>query len=175
MRRVGVLAAIASLLLTLSPTTRAAEAVRSGTIVSGTGATGGTPGWGMEGCVGAPTCWAWYMSACDSRLAGQEPATMSAIVDIEDVVDAKPHRVLEVTDGAGLNWGSFRVQFWTETGHPGGQGYCKEIEGSRFNSRYCHHGRDVGYIRCEFVIPYWAKWMTITSSPDNTNIDWTLT
>lgn len=174
MRKLGAVATVAALVLALSPAVRAGEPVRYGTIVSGTGATGGTPGWGMDGCVGAPTCWAWYMSACDSRLAGHDPATMSAIVDIEDVVDAKPDRVLEVSDGAGLNWGHFRVQFWTETGHPGGQGHCREILEGRFTSWNCERSRDYSHARCPTRIPYWAKWMTITSSPDNTEIRWTL-
>lgn len=168
-------AAVASLLLAMPSSVRAGDPLRSGTIVSGTGATGGSPGWGMDGCVGAPTCWAWYMSACDSRLAGQDPATMSSIVDIEEVVDANPDRILEVRDGVGLNWGQFRVQFWTETGHPGGQGACREILEGRLTSWDCQRSRNYSQTRCELRIPYYAHWMTITSSPDNTNIHWTLT
>lgn len=99
---------------------------------------------------------------------------MSSIVDIEEVVDADPTRVLYVRDGQGPNWGRFLVQFWTGTGHPGGQGPCEEIMGSRLTSWDCQRSDDYRENRCELLIPYYAKWMTITSSPDNTNIHWTL-
>ena len=111
---VGVfrLAAVAAVLTALAVTAavrapvRAAEPVRAGTIISGTGATGTSPGWGMDGCVGAPTCRAWFVSGCDARLAGQDPAPMTSIVDIEDVVDANPDRILAVEDGSGAQLGS---------------------------------------------------------------------
>ena len=98
---------------------------------------------------------------------------MSSIVDIEEVVDANPDRVLDVRDGTGLNWGHFTVQFWTGTTHPGAQGPCREILAARSTSWDCRHKGDSD-IRCELRIPYYAEWMTITSSPDNTNIHWTL-
>lgn len=157
----------------LASAVRASEPVRSGTIVSGTGPTGTSPGWGMDGCVGAPNCRSWIVSGCDARLAGQEPAPMAAIVDVGDLADGATPRSLDVKGGVGINWGGFFVQFWTDSkmASPLGE-HCEEIAGTRRTS-WRHCGRLGNH--CVFAIPADARWMTITSTPDNTHINWKLT
>ena len=167
-RRLILIALTAALLAvgpSLSPV-RADGALRSGTIVSGTGQSPANF-WvrGMDGCVGAPACSAWLQSACDPALSGQSPAVHAAIVDVEDLADTE--RVLRVQDGLGLNWGGVMVQFWTGT-NVGSWDYCMEIGGGRSSIR--EYAR-VGY---SLRVPADAKWMTITSNPDNTNVAWTL-
>jgi hypothetical protein len=147
---------------------RAEGPLRSGTIVSGTGESPANF-WvrGMEGCVGAPACSAWLQSACHPALAAQDPAVHASIVDVADLADDVTQRVLDVRDGIGINWGHFIVQFWTGTVLARWH-YCGEIVDRRLTSWQC------GGALCTFRIPSDARWMTITSSPDNTNIRWTL-
>lgn len=153
---------------------RAAGAVRSGSIVSGTGESPVSP-WvrGMEGCVGAATCSAWLQSGCHPALAGQNPGVHASIVDVGTL--AGTERVLTVRGGIPINWGDFMVQFWTPTEALGSAGvWCAEILRSRLTSWECtrypfHHP-----FRCTFRIPSDARWMTISSSPDNVNLNWAL-
>lgn len=163
----AVLATTISLVMML-PSPASASPLRSGSIISGTGQSPANF-WvrGMEGCVGAPACSAWLQSACQPALAGQNPALHASIVDVGDLADNTTSRVLDVRSGIGINWGGFIVQFWTETKIPDPWQYCDEVTRSRLNSWEC------GAL-CTFRIPRDAKWMTITSKPDNTNIDWTL-
>lgn len=168
---IGVLTALAGA-VALSTPGRAGEPLRSGTIISGTGETP-VSFWvrGAEGCVSTPNCSAWLQSGCDPALTGINPGPQSAIVDIEDVVDANPDRTLEVHDRFGINSGDFLVQFWTETGPLGRWDFCEEVLDARVSSWVCER---TDAARCEIRIPYFAKWMTITSSPDNVYLDWEL-
>lgn len=170
----GVLTTLAGP-VALPSAVRADEPVRSGTILSGTGETP-VSFWvrGAEGCVSTPACTAWLQSGCSPALASPDPAAQAAIVDIEEVVDTNPDRVLEVRAGIGVNLGDFLVQFWTGSGPVGTWNFCAEIFEGRKTSWEC---RRAGFVdrTCTLQIPYWAKWMTITSSPDNTDLDWTLT
>ena len=172
MRRLVVLAAMSAMVLTLPTPGRAEETLRSGTILGGTGETPASLYVrGMEGCVGAPTCATWLQSACHPALAGSDPALHAAIVDVGDLADGVTERVLELRRGVGLNWGHFIVQFWYETRLFVWE-WCGEILDRRMSNW------DRGTYRGDvwtFHIPRGAKWMTITSSPDNTNIRWRLT
>jgi hypothetical protein len=169
--RIFLLLVSATALLALGPFASPAAAdapLRSGTIVGGTGETPVSL-WvrGMDGCVGAPTCAAWMQSLCDSRLAGGKVAIHASIVNVGELADAKTERFLKIHPVVGLNWGHFIVQFWTGT-RLGSYEFCAEIMGSRLNSWA------TGGDRAIFRIPEGAQWMTITSSPDNTSIRWTL-
>lgn len=173
--RVLVLVVVATTLLAgiASAPVRAAGAVRSGSIVSGTGETPASP-WirGMEGCVGAPACSAWLQSGCHPALAGQRPGLQASIVDVESLAGKGTYRVLTVQGGVPINWGDFMVQLWTGTEELGTRGvWCTEIVRSRLTSWEC--ARRHPFV-CTFRIPGNARWMTITSSPDNVNINWTL-
>ncbi len=151
---------------------RADASVRSGSIVGGVGETPASLYVrGMEGCVGAPTCAAWLQSACHPALAGADPALHAAIVDVGELADGVTERELELRPGVGLNWGHFIVQFWYETRLFVWE-WCGEILDHRMSDW------DRGTYRGDvwtFAIPRGAKWMTITSSPDNTHIKWRLT
>lgn len=162
----GLLAALASPVAVPSPV-RAEEPVRSGTIVSGTGATP-VNFWvrGMEGCVGAPTCSAWLQSGCEPALAGADPALHASIVDVAEL--AGTERDLDIRGRVGINWGYVIVQFWTDgSENPMAALFCQEVF-----AKPLRWGCDYG---CTVRIPADAKFMTVTSSPDNTNIYWTLT
>ena len=145
---------------------RAEEPVRSGMIVSGTGSSPANF-WvrGMEGCVGAPTCSAWLQSGCEPALAGPDPALHASIVDVAEL--AGTERDFDVRGGLGINWGQVIVQFWTDgSENPMAALYCEELFAAE--SRWdCAHG-------CMVRIPAGAKFMTVSSGPDNTNIHWTL-
>ncbi|HUQ40527.1 MAG TPA: hypothetical protein VM030_10270 [Acidimicrobiales bacterium] len=175
--RILTVAAVAAALAAMPSVARAGEPLRSGTIVSGVGESPVTFGVrGMEGCVGAPTCSAWLQSECSPALAGVDPALHASIVDVGALSDGRTLRSLKArTAVAGINWGSVIVQFWTETGvDSGGWPYpCREIMGSRVTWRSPCFRWGFGD-SCSFKIPASAKWMTITSSPDNTNLAWTL-
>ncbi len=161
----GILSALAAP-VALPSSARASEPLRSGTILSGTGESPGSP-WvrGMEGCVSAPSCSTWLQSGCVPALAGGDPALHASIVDVADFAGGATPRVLDVRNGAGLNWGTVTVQFWTMT-----QYWCAEVLGSRFDTWDCAGYRG----ECHFVMPREAEWMTITSRTDNTSISWTL-
>lgn len=171
---VGVAAAL--LAAVASSPARAAGPSRTGTIVGGIGETPVSL-WvrGADGCVGAPTCAAWLQSACHPDLAEKDPAVHASIVDVESLADGVTERVLDVHGGVGINWGYVVVQFWTETTlgvQPpstwiGPWEWCGELFASRVRAWECRDD-------CRFRIPVDAKWMTITSSPDNTNITWAL-
>ena len=171
--RLGRLASVAGVIAALTAplampgSARAAEPIREGTILSGTGQSPANF-WvrGMEGCVGAPTCSVWLQSGCEAALAGADPALHASIVDVAEL--AGTERELDVEDGVGLNWGRVIVQFWTDgSENPMAALYCEELfaRPSRWD---CVFG-------CTVRIPPGAKFMTVTSSPDNTNIHWTLT
>lgn len=169
-----VLVALAAALLAVVPLApaRAAAPVRSGSIVSGTGETPVNP-WvrGMEGCVGAPACSAWLQSGCHPALAGSNPAVHASIVDVGKL--AGTDRVLTVQGGIPINWGRFTVQFWTSTEDLGSAGiWCDEIAPGRLRSWECAPVYRIS--PCPLRIPHGARWMTITSSPDNMNINWKL-
>ena len=146
---------------------RADEPVRSGTIVSGTGSSPANF-WvrGMEGCVGAPACSAWLQSGCEPALAGADPALHASIVDVADL--AGTEREFDVRGGVGINWGRVVLQFWTDgSENPMAALWCEELFATA--SRWeCAYG-------CTLPLPAGAKFMTISSGPDNTNIHWTLT
>jgi hypothetical protein len=159
------LCAAALLIASPSPAHAAAESP-SGTILSGTGSSPVTV-WppGMDGCVGAPTCSAWLRSGCRPALASKKVAVHAAIVDVEKFAgDARTHGLF-VWGGAGINWGYVIVQFWTGPRRPGS--VCHEILRRRLNVWY-------GSVTGRFSVPSNARWMTITSSPDNTQLDWAL-
>lgn len=169
-----VLVAMAAALLAVVPYSpvRAAAPVRSGTIVSGTGETP-VNFWvrGMEGCVGAPACSAWLQSGCHPALAGKNPAVHASIVDVGKL--AGTDRVLTVDGGVPINWGYFIVQFWTPTVDLGSSGvWCHEVVRGRLSSWECAPRHAIS--PCPIRIPADARWMTITSSPDNMNINWKL-
>jgi hypothetical protein len=167
-----ILVVLAAALLAAVPffPVRAATPQRSGTILSGTGWSPANV-WvrGMEGCLGAPTCSAWMQSGCSTALAGTNPAVHAAIVDVAALADNRTERVLTVEGGVGINWGYYIVQFWTKAE---GSLDCGEILASRLDSWAC--GGTYSRRRCAFRVPAGARWMTITSSPDNTNIRWKL-
>jgi hypothetical protein len=174
-RRLLVFVAMAALLPAIPSSVRAEEPLRSGTIVGGVGETPvSLYVRGMEGCVGAPTCAAWLQSACHPAVAGADPALHAAIVDVGDLADGLTERTLEFRPGPGLNWGRFIVQFWDRTylAFSGRSEWCSELLASRMNN--WERGTYRGY-HWTFEIPRGAQWMTITSSPDNTNIRWELT
>ena len=151
----------------LSGPVRADGPVRSGTILSGTGPSPANL-WvrGMEGCVGAPTCAAWLQTGCDGALAGADPALHASIVDVAEVADTE--RRLDIQGGVGINWGRVIVQFWTDgSENPMAVLWCKELFANE-SLWDCAHG-------CTVRIPPGAKFMTVSSSPDNTKVDWTLT
>ena len=105
-----------------------------------------------------------------------DPAIQASIVDIVDLSDGATMRTLDLRGGRGsgvavVNWGDFVVQFWKfEEQMLGPFDLCEEI--GRFTSWVCH-GRATA-ISCTFPIPSDAKWMTISSSPENIEIEWTL-
>ena len=160
----------ASMLVATPAVARGDGTLRSGSIVSGTGQSPANF-WvrGMEGCVGAPACSAWLQSACRPGLAGKNPAVHASIVDVGRLADGVTERVLDVRPGVGLNWGHFVVQFWTGT-NLSRFDYCRELVRGQFWSWECGYRTGL----CRFTIPKGARWMTITSSPDNTNVHWTL-
>ena len=167
MRR--IISATIFLALILTPVQRAAagnEPARSGTIVGGSG-------WFVEGQVGgcqlAPDCAAWVQSDCDPALTEREPAWMASIVDVAELADGRTRRIFEwgAGDPWGLMWGGTVVQFWQED--------CTEMRGHRWRSTDCDGdatGRDCWSTTIR--IPLYAKWMTVSSSPDNLNVSWTL-
>lgn len=176
-KRLFLLAITALLATTAFSPVRADARLRSGTIISGTG---GSPAnfWvrGMEGCVGAPACSAWLQSACGPALARKDPALHASIVSVGGLADGVSERVLNVRGGVGVNWGYFIVQFWTGsetfTRRP-----CSEILSSRTTSWECDDDREwpnPTRVTCKLPIPRHARWMTITSSPDNTDLNWAL-
>ena len=169
-----ILVALSAALVAVAPFSpaRAATPLRSGTIVSGTGESPASP-WvrGMEGCVGAPACSAWLQSGCHPGLAGRNPSVHASIVDVGKLADTD--RVLRAQGGVPINWGRFVVQFWTGTEDLGSAGvWCQEIVGARVSSWQCAPRYAIS--PCTLRIPRNAKWMTISSSPDNMNINWNL-
>jgi hypothetical protein len=162
-RKLVLLALIAALLAAPSSTARAAGASRSGTIVSGVGWSPASV-WvrGMEGCVGAPSCSAWLQSACSPALAGKSPAVDASIVGVASFADGRSLRTLRLEGVVGINWGQVIIQFWRATPLD-----CGEMLESRLTC-------SVYYGFCSFRIPSGARWTTITATPDNTLVDWTL-
>lgn len=178
-RRVVHLVVLAGLLATvaapaaLPSVVRAAQPQRSGTIIGGVGETPVSP-WvrGMEGCVGAPTCSAWLQSGCAPQLAGMNPALQAAIVDVGDLADSR-ERTLALRGELIVFGARYTVQFWTESHLLGRWDWCGEILHLRFRSWDCV--RSSSRFECPFRIPPGAKWMTITASPENAKLSWTLT
>lgn len=176
MRRLVVLLAALAMLampVAIPSPARSAEPQRSGTIHGGVGETPISP-WvrGMEGCVGAPTCSAWLQSGCDPALAGVDPAMQAAIVDVGALADNR-ERTLALHPEVVIFGARYTVQFWINSDDPLSGSWCKEILDLRFQSWDCSAsstGRE-----CRFRIPAHAKWMTITSSPENAVTSWTLT
>jgi hypothetical protein len=165
-RKLVLVSLVVALLLaaTSSSPVGAAPRLRSGTIVSGTGESPANF-WvkGMEGCVGAPTCSTWLQSQCSPALAGKNPALHASIVDVADLAGGSRERVFWVQQGVGINWGRYIIQFWTGT-KLSSYRWCREMLDARVS----------GYAYSRFRIPSGARWMTITSSPDNTQIKWNL-
>ena len=178
--RVSRLALLAGMLTALavpvgmSAPVRADEPLRSGTILSGASETPINP-WvrGMEGCVGAAMCSAWLQSGCAPALAGADPASQAAIVDVADLADGVTTRYLSVTDAV--------VQFWTTddtwdavdepVGLDGER--CWELAAHRLTP-YEPCARSFSGNGCAFHIPEDAKFMTITSRLDWAILEWTL-
>ena len=162
----GALAMLAVPMASPGPA-RAAEPVRSGTILSGTGSSPANF-WvrGMDGCVGAPACAAWLQTGCEPALAGSDPALHASIVDVAELAGSE--RRFGIRGGVGINWGRVIVQFWTDgSENPMAALYCEELFATP--SRWsCGYG-------CIVTIPAGAKFMTVSSGPDNTDIRWTLT
>ena len=180
MRTITVAAAAAFLIATPNAV-RADEPLRSGTIVSGTGESAANP-WvtGMEGCVGAATCFAWLQSGCSPAFASVDPATQTSIVDVADLADGVTVRSLQRQRNLPLGGGSFTVQFWTDdydlVDEPAGLdgNGCLELLAKRITWRTCEQAVADG---CEsaFRIPTTAEFMTITKNIDSTPVTWTLT
>ena len=152
---------------------RAAGPARSGTIVGGVGETPVSP-WvrGMEGCVSAASCTAWLQSGCAAELAVMEPAPQAAIVDVGDLAD-NTERTLTFGPELVVFGARYTVQFWTNSDNPLDGDWCGEILDVRFVSWECF--RHVGGAECPVRIPPHARWMTITSSPENVSTSWALT
>lgn len=141
------------------------EAVRSGTIVTGSvsGLGGGYP----RGCEMTADCRAWLASGCDPALAGRDPALETSIEDVADLAQPSTLWIFEHAPGAAAY---ATVEFWQQD--------CTEIgkkwpeDGSVF-----------------FGIPASARWMTVTGYTYNPwavwpplpnasgplTFDWTLT
>ena len=178
MRRLSVLAGVAAMTLALmtpvsSSAVRADGPLRSGTITGGVGETPASP-WvrGMEGCVGAASCSTWLQSGCAPELAGTDPALQSAIVDVGDLADSR-ERTLAIRPELVVFGARYTVQFWTESDLLWRWDWCREILELRFVSWECR--RTPGGAECSLRIPAHARWMTITSSPENMKTTWTLT
>jgi hypothetical protein len=153
---------------------RAEQPTRSGTITAGVGGTQrgiGWPGQAVEGeCQLVPDCQAWLWSGCDPALAGREPAVMASIVDVSALADGRTGRSIAL-GGVGWHWGNVLVQFWRET--PDNSPYswfgCDEIQGTRFVT-----GNTGVFGPRNWVIPETAKWMTVTTSFDETTVSWSV-
>lgn len=172
-RKLAVLLTVLALVMAVPTGSRAAEAVRSGTISGGVGETPISP-WvrGMEGCVGAPSCSAWLQSGCAPELTGVDPAVQAAIVDVGDLADSG-ERTLSIRPELVVFGARYTVQFWTESHLLMRWDWCYELLDLRFRSWECGRGGDV--YDCQFRIPAEAKWMTITSTPENALTSWSLT
>jgi hypothetical protein len=137
----------------------------------------------LEGCEKAPDCRAWVQSGCKPALAGRDPALLSSIEDVAGLADGRTMRFFSYdTDPMGLTgplglrvgriglrWGHIDIQFWRQG--------CTEIRSLRWDL-YQSWRFGVECPPCSsatFQIPASAKWMTVTSSQDNVNVDWTLT
>ena len=164
----GVLASLAISLAAPSPG-RAGAPLRSGTIVGGVGETPVSP-WvrGMEGCVGAPSCSAWLQSGCSPLLSSGDAAVQAAVVDVRDLADNR-ERTLSLTPHIVIFGARYTVQFWTNSDDPLSGGWCGEILGLRFSVVAGP------YARSSLRVPPEARWMTITSSPENLKTTWRLT
>ena len=136
-----------------------AQPVRSGTILSGDTAFLESE---VGACQMATDCRAWLESGCDPALANRNPALMASIVDVGDLADGRTPRVFEYTVAkpAGLRWGGNVIQFWRQD--------CTQIRG-----RLWHPWEQRRY--GDTFIPVSAEWMTVSSTPDNAHIVWTLT
>lgn len=172
MRRLAALAALVAMVVALPSSVRAEEPQRSGTIHGGVGETPISP-WvrGMEGCVGAPFCSAWLQSGCAPELTGVNPAVQAAIVDVGGLADSR-ERTLLIRPELVVFGARYTVQFWTESHLLMRWDWCQEILDLRFRSWDC--GRASMGFDCRVRIPPDAKWMTITSTPENALTSWSL-
>ena len=173
-RKLAVLLAALAMVVALPTGGRAAEPQRAGTISGGVGETPISP-WvrGMEGCVGAASCSAWLQSGCAPELAGVDPAFQAAIVDVGDLAGGG-ERTLSIRPEAVVFGARYTVQFWTESHLLMRWDWCYELLDLRFRSWECGGGGFSDY-SCHFRIPDEAKWMTITSTPENALTSWSLT
>lgn len=148
----GVLTSLAAP-VGLPSAARATEPVRAGTIVGGLITTGGSHECGL-----LPDCLAWLTSDCDPALAGQDPAWLASIVDVEDLADdgVQP-RVFEYQS----IFATAFLQFWTED--------CTEIRGARTDPNWgSNWNHKTLRIRGD------AKWMTVSGN-GGLRMKWTLT
>lgn len=154
---------VATLVLAAAPV-RAEEPLRSGRILAAhADSSEYTWVYPWGGCSGAPECIAWLESDCSAELAGRDPAVTSSIENVTELADGTTGRMLAFRDADSEVFGSGRliVEFWTAD--------CHQIVGSYSAHRVvCSNG-------CRFRIPRLARWMTITSKPQNASVEWTLT
>lgn len=176
-RSLRLLLLTASLAALATPTwsseaVRAEEPLRWGTISGGVGETPASP-WvrGMEGCVSAAHCSTWLQSGCAPELGGVDPAFQAAIVDVGDLSDSS-ERSLTFGPEIVVFGARYTVQFWTQSRLLWTWDWCQEILEMRFVSWECF--RHVDGVECPLRIPAHAKWMTITSSPENVSTSWRL-
>ena len=158
--------------MALANSTRAAEPQMSGQIVGGVGETPISP-WvrGAEGCVGAATCSTWLQSGCAPNLGGIDPAFQAAVVDVGALADSS-ERTLVLHPEVVVFGARYTVQFWINSDAPLNGYWCEEILDLRFHSWDCF--RHIAGVECQIRIPPHARWMTITSSPENIKTSWTL-
>lgn len=165
--------AVATMVVSASPTPAAPKPVRAGTITgwgytwpamfSGAAWECQSNGW----TVGAnPECVAWLKSGCNPALAGRNPAVTASIVDVTQLADGTSSRTFRWRAPQGFDFGGVVVQLWRRD--------CKEITASKWVSAEWHYlAPRTNRKSTTFVIPPTAAWMTVTTN-DTANIEWTL-
>ena len=139
--------------------------VRSGTIAGGTGVifAGQQPAGERWGCEYSVECQAWWVSGCDSRLAGQDPAVTASIVDVGALADGRTRRSFKWDAFILVHPGAV-IQFWRQN--------CTEIPDAE---RHTHNPYRNKCGTCEpFRIPRGAKWMTVSANWTTAHLTWTL-
>jgi hypothetical protein len=175
---VALTAAVLALGPAFSPVRAQWGALRSGTIVGGTGLelAGGQP-WEQpeaerSGCEYAVDCLAWLQSGCNPALAGHDPVLTASIVDVGDLADGTTTRSLRLEAPSLPPWGLYPgavVQFWRQDC----TGTGAKLHSLGSDSK-CHGSAPAGRVRCTFAIPAGARWMTLSGYVTTVQLSWVL-